>query len=192
MPIDGRRVGRRSGRGVRYAALAACAPLLVAVLTACGPGQSETTGEADSGTAGLWDAYDKQKQNLATCLNEKGLTEVRYLGHDNLMMEFSGWPDTLTPDLDECFEKWPALDPPVKDTPRKPTEEQLRAGRAIAACMRDNGVPDYPDPDPDPAPIDAATARREKEEIKARMAQPAYKAAMAICNPGASDGPGVG
>lgn len=181
MPIDRGRVGHLSGRGIRYAALAACAPLLVAVLTACGPGQSETTGEADSGTAGQWDAYDKQKQNLATCLNEKGLTEVRYLGHDNPMMEFSGWPDTLTPDLDECFEKWPALDPPVKDTPRKPTEEELRKGRAIAQCMRDNGVPDYPDPDPDPAPVDFATLRRQKQEIQARMAEPAYQAAAKIC-----------
>ncbi|MET8350961.1 MULTISPECIES: hypothetical protein [unclassified Micromonospora] len=191
MPIDGRRVGQRSGRGIRYAALAACAPLLVAVLTACGPGQSETTGEANSGTAGQWDAYDKQKQNLATCLNEKGLS-VRYLGHDN-MVDFSGLPEgELTPELVECFQKWPALDPPVKDTPRKPTEEELRERREIAACMRNNGVPDYPDPDPDPAPIDGATAKRMKDELRARMANPTYKAATEICMPRATDGPGVG
>ncbi|WP_144120822.1 hypothetical protein [Catellatospora sichuanensis] len=187
MPIDGRSVSRRSGRGIRYAALAACAPLLVAVLTACGPGGSETTGEADAGTAGLWDAYDKQKQNLATCLNEKGLAEVRYLGHDNLM-EFSGLPEgDLTPDLIACFEKWPALDRPVQDTPAKPTEEQLREGREIAKCMRENGVPDWPDPDPHPGPIDGATARREKQEHKAKMQQPVVKAASKICMPWSSD-----
>ncbi|MET8310285.1 hypothetical protein [Micromonospora sp. NPDC005173] len=191
MPIDGRRVGRRSGRGIRYAAVAACTPLLVAVLTACGPGQSETTGEANSGTGGQWDAYDKQKQNLATCLNEKGLS-VRYLGHDK-MVDFSGLPEgELTPELVECFQKWPALDPPVKDTLPKPTEEQLRERRAIAACMRNNGVPDYPDPDPDPAPVDAATESRQKQELRGRMAEPAYKAASAICNPKSTDGPGVG
>ncbi|MFE9688410.1 hypothetical protein [Micromonospora sp. NPDC005806] len=190
MPIDGRRVGQRSRRGIRYAALAACAPLLVAVLTACGPGQSENTGEANPGTAGQWDAYDKQKQNLATCLNEKGLS-VRYLGHDN-PVDFSGLPDELTPELVECFQKWPALDPPVKETLPKPTEEQLRERRAIAQCMRDNGVPDYPDPDPEPAAVDAGSLRRQKQELRARMAEPAYKAASAICMPRASDGPGVG
>ncbi|MEV4414775.1 hypothetical protein [Catellatospora sp. NPDC049609] len=187
MPIDGRRAGRRAGRGIRYAALAACAPLLVAVLTACGPGGPETTGEADSGAAGLWDAYDRQKQNLATCLNEKGLPEVRYLGHDN-MAEFAGLPEgELTPELVECFQKWPALDPPVKDTPPKPTEEQLREGRRIAACMRENGVPDWPDPDPNPAPIDGATARRQKEAHRATMQQPAVRAAYQICNPDSSE-----
>ncbi|GAB4048157.1 hypothetical protein [Catellatospora paridis] len=193
MPIDGRRVGRRSRRGIRYAALAACGPLLVAVLTACGPDKSETTTGAasDTGTAGLWDAYDRQKENLATCLNETGL-QVRYLGHDKLA-DFSGMPEgDFTPEMIGCFEKWPALDAPVMDTPAKPSEEQLREGREVAKCMRANGVPDWPDPDPDPAPVDGATLRRLKDEHKAKMQQPAVKAAAKICMPDTSDLTGVG
>lgn len=194
MPIDGRRVGRRSGRGIRYAALAACGPLLVAVLTACGPGESgasDTAAGTDTGTAGLWDAYDRQKENLATCLNEKGL-QVRYLGHDNVM-DFSGLPDgDPTPEMIECFERWPALDPPVLDVPEKPSEEQLREGREVAKCMRENGVPDWPDPDPHPAPVDGATLRRQKDEHKAKMQQPAVKAAAKVCMPDTSDLTGVG
>ncbi|MEU8005164.1 hypothetical protein AB0B66_28745 [Catellatospora sp. NPDC049111] len=195
MPIDGRRVSRRSGRGIRYAALAACGPLLVAMLAACGSGDPETTAEADSaassGSEGLWDAYDRQKQNLAKCLNEKGL-QVTYLGHDTLA-DFSGIPDgDPTPEMIECYEKWPALDAPVLEVPEKPSEERLREDREIAKCMRENGVPDWPDPDPNPAPIDGATLRQAKEDHKARMQQPAVKAAAKICMPDTSDLTGVG
>ncbi|MEW2381581.1 hypothetical protein AB0873_05750 [Micromonospora sp. NPDC047707] len=193
MPIDGRRVGQRSPRGIRYAALAACAPLLVAVLTACGPDQSETTGgAANSGTAGEWNAYDKQMQNLVTCLHEQGATGVRYLGHDKVGEEFSGMPDSVTPELVQCFEKWPALDRPVKDTLSKPSEEQLREARANAQCMRDNGVPDFPDPDPNPAPADETALRGLKEKHRAMMEKPAAKAAAKICLPDTSDLTGVG
>lgn len=187
MPIDGRRAGRRS---TRYAALAVCAPLLLAVLTACGPGEAETA-DAGSDTAGLWDAYDKQKQNLAACLNEQGL-QVTYLGHETFT-EFSGWPEgEPTAGMKECFAKWPALDAPVQETPPKPTEEQLREGREVAECMRENGVPDWPDPDPNPGPVDGATLTRQKEDHRARMQQPAVKAAAKVCMPDTSDLTGVG
>lgn len=191
MPINGRRVGPRSGQGIRYTALAACAPLLVAVLTACGPGEPDTTAKTDSGSEGLWDAYDRQKQNLANCLNDKGL-QVTYLGHDKLE-DFSGLPaGDPTPEMIECFAKWPALDAPVLEAPAKPSEEQLREGRQVAKCMRENGVADWPDPDPNPAPVDGATLRRMKDEHKARMQQPAVKAAAKICMPDTSDLTGVG
>lgn len=140
-------------------ALAGCTsqpdPPAVATAADAAPAASATADQVD------WVAYDTYMHGYVKCLNDRGLDAVRYLGHDRPQdQELSGMPaedgNAINPVVSQCAELVPPVERPVSDPPDKPTEEELSKGRVIAACMRKNGFPEYPDPDPNPAEADSA------------------------------------
>lgn len=186
MPIEQARTGRLRARRT---ALAVCTPLLAIALAACGSDQAEPKVATAGGSAPAdataesvdWTAYDTYMRDFVTCLNDRGLPAVRYLGHDRRQEEeLSGMPkgDQVNPVVAQCGELVRPVDRPVTDPPPKPTEEELRFGRTLAACMRENGLPDYPDPDPDPANSDPKSQGDVSAEQKLN---PKFRSAQEKC-----------
>jgi hypothetical protein len=134
------------------------------VATAATNGAAQT-GSAGAGSAGAtsWTAYDAAMTAYAACLSDHGLPGVRYAGHKasalELYQEMSGLPagttDRYVPEfgaaVQACKDKLPQRD--LRPEPyAKPTMDpsDLADARAMAKCIREQGVSDYPDPDPDP------------------------------------------
>lgn len=162
-------------------ALAGCTsqPDLPAVATAASaaPAAAATAEQVD------WTAYDTYMRGYVKCLNDRGLDAVRYLGHDRPQdQELSGMPaedgNAVNPVVTQCAELVSPVERPVLDSPDKPTEEELSKGRTIAACMRRNGFPEYPDPDPNPADADSG----KDADLAARLkTNPKFTATQRRC-----------
>jgi hypothetical protein len=181
----------RSPRPVRMA-YAVGASLLALALSGC-QSQPEAPAVATAASAAPavgapadgvdWTAYDNYMRAFVKCLNDRGLEQARYLGHDRPMdQELTGMPSdegaTVNPVVTQCSELVKTVERPVQDAPEKPSEEDLRQGRAFAACMRKNGLPDYPDPMADPA---AADTEKDAELSAQLKTNPKFAAAQRQC-----------
>jgi hypothetical protein len=142
---------RRAGY-VRAALLALVLPLLVLVGCAADPGSGVATasGPATTGAApadeGPEPAADRGERALqfAQCMREHGIDmEDPVDGR----IEIRGRPG----DEQELGEAQEACQEfaPGGDGDGRPDPAMVEQMRVFAQCMRDNGVPDFPDPDPD-------------------------------------------
>lgn len=114
------------------------ASLLLVGLAGCSP-------DTDSGAA---TAEDKQAGlKFAQCMRENGVPAFEDPAFDeNGEMELrfpSGTdPKTVEPAQDKCKRYLPG-----GGEPEKVTAEDVKKFQAYAKCMRENGMPGYPDPD---------------------------------------------
>lgn len=136
------------------------------LLTACGGG-AEDPGVATAGTAGTpvaagtgatAAAPDASPEAYAQCLRD----------HDVVMTEaIDGAPeiDKVATPIDVVDTAMRACESlrPLEDLSEAPAEEDLQRARDFAACVRDHGVPDWPDPDPSGATDPELDARLKKD-----------------------------
>ena len=87
--------------------------------------------------------------------------------------------DTNTPVFTRAVSACKTLEP-AGFTGRKPTSQQASARLAFARCMRQNGVPDFPDPTPDGPLID--TNRIPSLAGKDPRTDPAFNSARDKCS----------
>ncbi|MFJ8080759.1 hypothetical protein ACIQ6Y_08985 [Streptomyces sp. NPDC096205] len=161
-----------STRRTRRTGLLAAVPLLVLALglTGCG-GSDDTpsvaTAQTSPGAGGSRADDEEQAQKYARCLRDQGV----------VMKETAeGAPEidkekTSVEKIMSATEKCRALQPAASAPPRLPAEDIEKRGR-YAACLREHGLPDYPDPDPrtGETELDEDLARRIKTDPEARKA----------------------
>jgi hypothetical protein len=156
-------------RGIRTIT---CLLALVAVLAACSQGTDTKTSSSSA---------DKQEagRRYAQCMRDNGVPDFP---DPDANGDFKGNAHEQQDDpkfkaaLEKCRELAPGGE---HQNPGDPAYvEQLRA---FSKCMRDNGVPNYPDPDPD------GQLRGQGHE---QQDSPKFKAAMEKCRaklPGGGD-----
>jgi len=118
-------------------------------LGACA-GARATPGVASAGGPGATPAATASPEDgraFAACMRENGVDVPdpepgKPLGKGGVAIEAG--KDKLMPALEACRHFMPK-----GGENTKPSPEQLEQQRQFAACMRENGVPDFPDPDPD-------------------------------------------
>ena len=122
-------------------------PLLAFGAASCGGGGGrESTTASGTGTSSAAD-IDKMRQ-YATCMRANGVDMPDPEPDGRLTMKQSG-------DAASHEEKLRAAEArcrhlmPDGGKPSKPRPDQLAKLREESRCMRENGVPDFPDPDPE-------------------------------------------
>ncbi|RZS37755.1 hypothetical protein EV193_105313 [Herbihabitans rhizosphaerae] len=120
---------------------------LLAALTGCG-----TTGGTANDATTAAPASDKGDGiKFARCMRDQGINMPDPTsGGDR---EFSvSLPDGVDPDKADAATKNCKQYMPNGGEPRKLDPQTVEQMRKMARCMRDNGVPDFPDPKPDGGP----------------------------------------
>lgn len=98
--------------------------------------QVATAATADAGApSGPDGGAERGKEQMNACLREHGVDPEA--GTDQLD------PDRLNAAMQQCRQHLPAAEEPVRLSP-----EDIERNRRYAQCIREHGVPDYPDPDP--------------------------------------------
>ncbi|KUJ48130.1 hypothetical protein [Micromonospora maris] len=130
-------------------------PVLLALTLAGCAGQDDGTGVATAGGAGAapaasasdgTDGSDAEKRlAFARCMRENGV-EMPDPVEGGGAVTFDGSVDRSK--VEPAMEKCRKLLPNGGEAPRL-NAEQLEQMRAMAKCLRENGVPEFPDPAPD-------------------------------------------
>lgn len=163
--------GQRMVRRCRARSLTA-APLLVLALALTGCGGSDdgpgvASAETPAGGGRTQGDDEEQAQKWAACMRARGV----------VMKESSeGVPEvdkekTSIEKVMSATEKCRTLQPAASAPPRLSPEDIDKRGE-YAACLRENGLPAYPDPDPQTGESELSEdlARRIKTDPKARKA----------------------
>lgn len=137
-----------------------------AVATAGGGGG--TTTASASPVAQLSD--DERRLKFTTCMRENGIDMPDPEAGSGLRLRFGKDtdPQKLEAAMEKCRQHLPNGGEKLKLNPA-----QLEQARKLAACMRENGVPDFPDPQPD----GGIRLRLDELNVKA----PEVRAAMEKC-----------
>lgn len=156
------------------------AALLAAVtLTGCGADPADPAGQDK--------ASIEQQQALewAQCMRDNGIDmedpEVNANGGVNMTIPEDADPDKVDAATEECKKLAPNGGEPEKIDP-----EKLNAVREYAQCMRDNGIPNFPDPDED------GGIALDADKLGLDPVGPEMKAAEEKCKDRLPDGPGSG
>jgi hypothetical protein len=172
------------------AAIVAAGFTLSIVLTGCGGDAKEPTVASAAGAAtptaspggDAVAAYVETQRNWVKCMREQGFDypdpdakgRFEISGEDNRKFKADPRAQTASKACAKFNMEVPAeLEPPIIRTP-----EQIANAREAAKCMRENGVPDYPDPDAngeDPPNRSSGEWTPQKEAATLR--------AMQICEP---------
>jgi hypothetical protein len=178
-----RRAGGPTARAPRRAGLALAALALAAGLAAgCSgedPGGVATAGRDDgaAGTAPPAKSPLEHEREFIACMRGEGIdmtdpipgdTSGRSAVKYELDVRGQGSNPEFQAALDTCVHLLPPLPPE-----EPPTAEEQAAGREFAACMRANGVPDYPDPEAGEGQWAVFSDRRD----------PRMRKALATCAP---------
>lgn len=127
--------------------------LLLAALAACGAGGEEGPGVATVGNAATASASpdpsapaadeEERKRQFTQCMREEGidLPDAKGPGED---VRATGDKRRMQQAMEKCRKYLPN-----GGEPEKPSAEDLEKLREYAKCMRENGLPSFPDPDPD-------------------------------------------
>lgn len=128
-------------------------------------------------------AYVENQRNLAKCLREQGfdVADPDPKGQLDLSAAMGGRNKT-DPKVQAAWEACEEFSVPVPAELERPVEpvtaEQLANRRAYAKCMRENGMPRWPDPLPDGSwPESGVGAELTPQEQAANIA------ALQICDP---------
>ncbi|WP_242890669.1 hypothetical protein [Actinomadura litoris] len=128
-----------------FAALA-LAPVLALGAQACGGGDGGASGKGTAKAAG-----DQEKmRKYAQCMRDNGVDMDDPSGDGKITMKMSARPGegkTGSGPMDEAQRRCRSL-MPNGGRPPKPKPEEIAKQRAFSKCMREHGVPRFPDPDP--------------------------------------------
>jgi hypothetical protein len=119
-------------------------PVLALGASACGGGD----GQGNGGATGRPAAKEADRmREYARCMRANGVDMPDPDGEGRLTVRHSGAPTKVDGKMRAAEAKCRHL-MPNGGKPPKPKPEQLAKMREEAKCMRENGVPDFPDPDP--------------------------------------------
>jgi hypothetical protein len=88
---------------------------------------------------------DERRLKFAECMRGQGI-EMEDPGTDRGGVRFRVGEGNKPGDMEAAMQKCKAYAPNGGEPP-KLNAEQLKQMRAFAKCMRENGIPDFPDPD---------------------------------------------
>ncbi|SNT65770.1 hypothetical protein SAMN05421812_12641 [Asanoa hainanensis] len=109
------------------------------------PGVASAGGGAPSASAAAPSGDEERGRAFAACMREHGVDMPDPQPGSKLGIELDKLDkDKVLDAVDACRDLMPGGGKDVKLNP-----DQLERQRALAECMRANGVPDFPDPDPD-------------------------------------------
>jgi hypothetical protein len=131
----------------RSIAALAMAPLLLA---ACSNGSGGTEGDSSTAATGSAAANRDKAVEFAECMRENGVTEFPDPnGSGELTIDGVVNGSSIDPNgpvwngaIDACED----LQPPGFTGPEERSPEQQSEGLKFAQCIREHGVPDFPDP----------------------------------------------
>ncbi|WP_242910209.1 hypothetical protein [Actinomadura terrae] len=133
-----------------FAALA-LVPVLALGAQACGGGDGGTGGKSTAKAV----SDQERMRKYAQCMRDHGVEMDDPSGDGKLTMKMSAPPgqgkdrsDGGSGPMDEAQRACRSL-MPNGGKPPKPKPEEIAKQRAFSKCMRDNGVPRFPDPAPD-------------------------------------------
>ncbi|WP_341718095.1 hypothetical protein QQG74_30665 [Micromonospora sp. FIMYZ51] len=156
--------------------------LLALILAGCAGQGDDGTGVATAGGADATpsasasdgtDHSDREKRlAFARCMRENGVEMPDPDGDGGLLFRSDGSTDhnKIEAAMAECRE----LLPNGGEPPRL-NAEQLEQMRTMARCMRENGVPDFPDPAPD------GRIQVDRNKFRSDLDDSTFKAAMEKC-----------
>jgi hypothetical protein len=157
--------------------LAVTVGVVALLLTGCGSGDDETPDVVSAGSGpsdAVAPAGDRagQAERYRDCLLENGVTLLDQPTEEGLPQVDKA--RTTVDVLAVAQEKCRTLVPAGGDAAR-PAAEDIQARARYAACIRQNGVPEYPDPDPvtGDARISEELAARLKDDPRMRTAEEA-------------------
>jgi hypothetical protein len=147
---------------------------LLLALAACGDsddgdGVATAGGEKESGGTEQQVDEDEARQKFAECMREHGIDMPDPEPGKPPRMQYRGDRDKMDKAMDACRDLLP------NGGDFTPNTEQLEAMRELAKCMRDNGVPEFPDPDPNGGGI------RIGQDSGIDLDDPDFKAAQEKC-----------
>ena len=152
-----------TGRKSRLPAAAALIALivLVALISACGSKAPAATGSGSSGSgsagASSSAASLQQAVKFSECMRSNGVAnfpDPSASGQLTIDAVANGSGlDTSTPAFQQALSACKDLEPPGF-TGSARTAQQQEAALKFAQCIRNNGVPDFPDPTPDGPLVD--------------------------------------
>lgn len=157
----------------------------LALLGGCSSGQRPQVATAQSGgstaAASTLDPAE-QADRWASCMREHGVTMAQTSGGAPVLDD-AGLPrvdkeKTSTAVVTKASDACRALLPVVAPASTPLTADELDRLRRYAVCMRQHGIPEYPDPDPVTGSANATDALKNRDKY-----DPAVIAAMQACQP---------
>ncbi|PZG00807.1 hypothetical protein [Micromonospora endophytica] len=134
-----------------------------------GGGGAAASASASGSTGG---SEEEQRLEFARCMRENGVDMPDPGGDGGSRFQFNGDVDRskLQAAMEKCRELMPnGGQPPQLDA------QQLEQMRAMAKCMRENGVADFPDPAAD------GRIQIDRDAFRFDMDDPTFQAAMEKC-----------
>jgi hypothetical protein len=160
------------------AALAAIA--MAALISACGSSAPAGTGSSGGGNNTAANAQKAVK--FAECMRSNGVSEFPDPGSSgNLTIDGIANGSSLDPSAPAFKQAISACKnlEPAGFTGRKRSAQEQQAALKFAECMRENGVPDFPDPTPNGPLID--TSRIPSAAGRGARSIPGFTAAAHKC-----------
>jgi len=138
------------------------AAALILALAACG-GEDQQPGVATAGgpaaqpsgstsATGLVAEYIEAQRQWVKCLRDQGFEVPDPDAKGRVDLRAPGVPKKTDPQWTDAQQKCAKYNIPVPEELEEKsvwTPEQIAHRRVYARCMRENGVPDFPDPNPD-------------------------------------------
>jgi hypothetical protein len=162
--------------------LAALAMLAV-IVAGCGNGSAGTGNSTVTSGGNSTTATHKKAVKFAECMRANGVSafpDPNASGELTIDGVANGSSvDTSSAAFEQALSTCKDLEPPGF-TGHKRSPEQQKVALKFAQCMRDNGVPDFPDPTPDGPLID--TNRIPSAAGRGALSIPGFQAATEKCH----------
>jgi hypothetical protein len=124
-----------------------------------------TAGGATPGASPTAQAADQEGRQFAQCMREHGVDLPDPQPGDKGRVSLDGLDkDKVLGAVDACRDLMPSGGEKGKLNP-----DQLEKQRALAVCMRANGVPDFPDPDPNGAAVRDYVLDKHSDKVLAAL-----------------------
>lgn len=151
---------------------------MVALISACGSSAPAETGSGGNNSA----ANAQQAVRFAKCMRDNGVSDFPDPGAsgkftiDGIVNGSS--LDLSTPAFKQAMSACKDLEPAGFTGSKRSSQEQ-HAALKFAKCMRENGLPDFPDPTPNGPLID--TSRIPSAAGRGARSIPGFRAAASKC-----------
>ena len=151
---------------------------MVALISACGSSAPAKTGSGGNNSA----ADARQAVRFAKCMRSNGVSDFPDPGASGKItidgIANGSSVDVSTPAFKQAMGACNDLEP-AGFTGSKRSAQQQQAALKFAKCMRENGVPDFPDPTPNGPLID--TSRIPSAAGRGARSIPGFRAAASKC-----------
>ncbi|MEU2615076.1 hypothetical protein ABZ570_26365 [Micromonospora sp. NPDC007271] len=167
------------------------AATVVVTLAGCG-GNEQSPGVATAGgqsaqpsasSSGVVAEYVAAQRQWVGCLREQGFELPDPDARGRVELRGPGAPKKTYPRWTEAQMACSKYNVPVpaelEEKPPPMTEEEIRYQRAFSKCMRESGVPDFPDPEPD----GYFSRDRDGDPVKSEEAAAVEFRARLMCEP---------